>query len=100
MEMKKINFVVLFCVMVLACSASNGSEFIGKWQNIQNSNDTFEFIKNGKSFLLVTKSRKVPVTLQPDGTLVLTGRNESVVFSHVKKSDTIIIRGQEYKRLK
>jgi hypothetical protein len=97
--MKKIYFVVLFCVIVLACSASNGSEFIGKWQNIQNSNDTMEFIKNGKSFLLVTPNHKVPVTLQPDGTLVITGRKGSVVFSHVKKSDTIIIRGQEYKRL-
>jgi hypothetical protein len=98
--MKKINFIVLFCLIVLACSASNGSEYIGKWQNIQNSIDTFEFIKNGKSFLVITKSRKVPVTLQPDGTLVLAGRNESVVFSYVKKSDTIIIRGQEYKRLR
>ena len=96
--MKKISFVVLFCVMVMACSTSNGSEFIGKWQNIQNSNDTMEFIKNGKSFLLVTQHRKVPITLKPDGTLVLTGRNESIVFSYVKKSDTIIIRGQEYKR--
>ena len=98
--MKKISFVVLFCVIVLACSASNGSEFIGKWQNIQSSNDTMEFIKNGKSFLLVTKTRKLPVTLQPDGTLVLTGPRGSAVFSHVKKSDTIIVRGQEYKRLK
>ena len=98
--MKKISFVVLFCVIVLACSASNGSEFIGKWQNIQNSNDTMEFIKNGKSFLLVTQNHKVFLTLQPDGTLLLTGPGGSAVFSHVKKSDTIIINGQEYKRLK
>jgi hypothetical protein len=97
--MKKISFVVLFCMIVLACSASNGSEFIGKWQNIQNSNDTMEFIKNGKSFLLVTKIHKVPVTLQPDGTLVLIGLGGSAVFTYVKKSDTIIIKGQEYKRL-
>ena len=97
--MKKISFVVLFCVMVMACSTSNGSEFIGKWQNIQNSNDTMEFIKNGKSFLLVTKTRKLSVTLQPDGTLILIGPGGSAVFSHVKQSDTIIIRGLEYKRL-
>jgi hypothetical protein len=58
-----------------------------------------EFIKNGKSFLLVTKNYKVPITLQPDGTLGVTGRKGSIVFSHVKKSDTIIMRGQEYKRL-
>ena len=87
-------------MIVLACSASNGSEFIGKWQNIQNSNDTMEFIKNGKLFLLVTKNFRVSVTLQPDGTLILTGPKKSLVFSYVKKSDTIIIRGNEYKRLK
>jgi hypothetical protein len=47
--------VFLFSTVFLAGCASRGSEFLGTWINTKNPNDSFEIMRNGDQYLIVSK---------------------------------------------
>lgn len=47
-----ISITLLGAVTLTGC-ASRGSEFLGKWVNTKNPNDTFQITRNGNGYLIV-----------------------------------------------
>jgi hypothetical protein len=47
-----ISICLLGAVALTGC-ASRGSEFLGKWVNTKNPNDTFHVTRNGDEYLIV-----------------------------------------------
>jgi hypothetical protein len=85
--------------------ASRGSEYLGKWVNTKVPNDTFEVIRNGGGYLIVTENPKAEVgAIYKDGTLEGKGLLLTVDLTYVKRTDTILTPGLfgqvEYKRQK
>jgi len=95
----------LLCAAVLTGCASGGSEFLGKWINTQNPNDTFQVTRNGNEYLIVSPDQKPGVgAIYKDGTLEVRGVLLSTELTYVKRTDTIVGPGffgqVEYKRQK
>jgi hypothetical protein len=84
------------------CS-STGSEFIGKWVNKANPNDTFQVVRNGEELLIVGQGGKIGATYE-NGALEVKGVLLSVNLTYDKQTDTLLGQGLlgnvEYKRLK
>jgi hypothetical protein len=98
-------YICLFSAVTLTGCASRGSEFLGKWINTKNPNDTFQVTRNGDEFLIVGQEQKTGVgALYKDGALEVKGAFLSVNLTYVKRTDTILgpgFFGQiEYKRQK
>ena len=101
----RIMSTCLLGAIALTGCASRGSEFIGKWVNTKNPNDTFQVMRNGDEYLIVGQDHKpgVGATYQ-DGTLEIRGTLMSANLTYVKQTDTIVGPGffgqVEYKRQK
>jgi len=97
--------ICLLSAAVLTGCASGGSEFLGKWVNTKNPNDTFQVTRNGDEYLIVGPDQKPGVgAIYKDGALEVKGALLSPELTHVKGTDTISTPGffgqVEYKRLK
>ncbi len=95
--------ITLFSAVFLSGCRSTGSEFLGKWVNKANPNDSFQVVRNGDEFLIVSASGKIGA-IYKDGALEVKGALLSVNLTHVEKTDTLLGPGffgnVEYKRLK
>jgi hypothetical protein len=54
--MLRIISICLLSAVALTGCASRGSEFLGKWVNTQNPNDTFQVTRNGDEYLIVSQN--------------------------------------------
>jgi hypothetical protein len=95
--------ICLLSAVVLTGCASRGSEYLGKWVNTQNPNDTFQVTRNGDEYLIVSQNQKPGVgATYKDGTLQVKGLLLSADLTYVKRTDTILTPGffgqVEYKR--
>lgn len=95
--------VSLFSVVFLAGCATRGSEFIGTWINTKNPNDSFQIVRNGDQYLIVSKDGKVGATYEK-GTLEIKGILGAIDLTYDKKTGTILAPGflgqLEYERKK
>jgi hypothetical protein len=93
----------LFCAVFLSGCRSTGSEFLGKWVNKADPNDSFQVVRNRDEFLIVSQDGKVGATYK-DGALEVNGALLSADLTYVKQTDTLLGPGffgnVEYKRLK
>jgi hypothetical protein len=79
-----ISICLLSAVTLTGC-ASRGSEFLGKWVNTKNPNDTFQVTRNGDGYLIVSQNQKLGVgATYKDGTLQVKGPLLSVDLTYVK----------------
>ncbi len=102
--LRTISICLLSAVTLTGC-ASRGSEFLGKWVNAQNPNDTFQVTRNGDEYLIVSQNQKSGVgATYKDGALEVQGALLSAHLTYVKRTDTILAPGffgqVEYKRQK
>lgn len=95
--------VSLFSVIFPAGCASRGSEFLGTWVNTKNPNDTFQIVRNGDQYLVVSKGSKVGATYEK-GMLEINGMLGATDLTYDKKTGTILDPGffgqLEYERKK
>lgn len=101
----RIISICLLSAIVLTGCASRGTEFLGSWVNTKNPNDTFQVIRNGDEYLIVSQDQKAGVgAIYKDGTLEVKGALLSANLTYVKRTDTILGSGFfgqiEYKRQK
>ena len=99
----RITSICLLSFVALTGCASRGSEFLGKWVNTQNPNDTFQVTRNGNEYLIVGPGQKAGVgAIYKDGALEVQGALLSTNLTYVKRTDTILTPGffgqVEYKR--
>lgn len=93
----------LCLAVAIAGCASHGSEFLGKWVNTQNPNDTYVIERNGDQFLLTGQNTKAGL-IYKDGALVSASQGlfGGAALTYIKKTDTITAPGLfgqiEYKR--
>ena len=97
--------ICLLSAVTLTGCASRGSEYLGRWINTKNPNDTFQVMRNGDEYLIVTENPKAEVgAIYKDGALEGNGLLLSVDLTYVKRTDTILTPGffgqVEYKRQK
>ena len=95
--------ICLLSTLTLTGCASRGSKFLGNWVNTKNESDTFQVVRNGDEFLIVSQGKKAGATFK-DGNLQVGGTLLSVNLTYVKQTDTILGQGFwgpiEYKRKK
>jgi hypothetical protein len=95
--------VFLFTIVLLAGCASRGSEFLGSWINTHNPDDSFEIVRNGDQYLIVSKGNKVGATYEK-GMLEVKGILRTTDLTYDQKTGTISTPGffgpVEYKRKK
>lgn len=84
--------VFLFSVVFLAGCASRGSEFLGTWVNTRNPSDSFQIVRNGDQYLIVSKDGKVGATYEK-GMLEIKGVLGSADLTYDKKTNTILTPG-------
>ena len=99
----RTSSICLLSAVTLTGCASGGSEFLGKWVNTKNPNDTFQVTRNGDEYLIVSQDQKAGVgAIYKDGTLEVKGALLSTNLTYVKRTDTIVGPGFsgeiEYKR--
>lgn len=113
--MKNIKkFLCLSLVFALVACGNAGGEYLGKWVNVKNANDTVEIVKNGENFLITETlpsqfqkgkmdSAKMPAVLK-DGLLQLSGVLGTITVGLIKETDTLTMPSMggsvEYKRVK
>lgn len=94
---------LIFNLVILAGCASKGSEFLGAWVNTRNPGDTFQIVRNGDQYLIVTNGGKVGATYEK-GMLEIKGMLGSTELTYDRKTDTIVAPGlfgqMEYRRKK
>jgi hypothetical protein len=108
-----VNRILLILVLALSLAACSGagSQYLGQWENIKDTEDTFSIVRNGEGFLIVRipmwggkqrgEEEKIPAILK-DGLLqIQSGRT----IAYIKESDTLTMPGPmidhfEYKRKK
>ena len=102
--LRSLSICLLSAVALTGC-ASRGSEFLCKWVNTKNPNETFQVIRNGDEYLIVSPDRKPGVgAIYKDGALEVKGALLSAQLTYIKRTDTIVGPGffgqVEYKRQK
>lgn len=102
--LRSLSICLLSAVALTGC-ASKGSEFLGKWVNTKNPNDTFQVIRNGDEYLIVSPDQKPGVgAIYRDGALEIKGALLSTELTYVKRTGTIVGPGffgqVEYRRQK
>lgn len=95
--------ISLFSTVFLSGCRSTGSEFLGKWVNKANPTDSFQVVRNGDEFLIISQGGKTGA-IYKDGALEVKGLLMSADLTHVKQTDTLIgpgfLTNAEYKRMK
>jgi hypothetical protein len=105
MKPSMIRFISLFMfgIVLLAGCASRGSEFIGTWVNTQNPKDSFEIVRNGDQYLIVSNGNKVGATYEK-GMLEVKSFLGATDLTYDQKTGTISAPGflgeMDYKRKK
>ena len=98
-----VALVLLVATVGTGCGGGQGSNFLGKWENIKNPRDTMEIVRNGDQFLIIEGSNRVGAVLK-DGSLEVAGMMGAIRLTHIKSSDTLTAPGfmgtKEYKRKK
>ena len=108
---KFISFTILMALLFLT-ACSNGSEFVGKWQNVSKKADAIKIVKNGSDFLVLrdsenfftgkTETSKIPLQFK-DNTLKVDMGFLSATLSYVKSTDSLAMASamgiEEYKRV-
>ena len=96
-------FIVLLSAVFVSGCRSTGSEFLGKWVNNANPNDSFQVVRNSDEFLIISQGGKVGAVYK-DGMLEVKGALLSTTLTYVKKTGTLLGPGFlgeiEYKRQK
>ena len=91
--MKSVFFrfiaISLFSVVFLNGCRSTGSEFLGRWVNKANPNESFQVVRNGDEFLIVSQGGKVRAIYR-DGALEVKGALLSANLTYVKQTDTLL----------
>jgi hypothetical protein len=99
----RIIALSLLGVVFLSGCRSTGSEFLGKWVNKANPNDSFQVVRNADEFMIVSPSGKIGA-IYKDGALEVKGPLLSANLTYVKQTDTLIGPGfftnAEYERMK
>ena len=99
---KWIPSLLLLSLFVGGCSHA-GSQFVGKWVNAKNANDTMEITRNGEQFLILAGRDKVGASFK-DGSLQVQSMMGTMTLTYIKSSDTLVGPGffgqSEYKRAK
>jgi hypothetical protein len=92
--MRKRSIIVLVAVLlacslaVVGCQSSPGQEYIGKWVNPGNPQDTLEITRNSDQFLLIlAKNGERQPAIFKDGSIVSSATG--IRFTHIKDSDTL-----------
>lgn len=102
-SMFRVISALVLSVAFLAGCASKGSEFLGSWVNIKNPADTFQIVRNGDEFLIVSNGNKIGATYEK-GTLEVKGILVSAELTYDRTTDTILTPGffsqTEYRRKK
>jgi len=91
-------YLVAICSLILsACHGhrDGGSEFLGKWVNIDTPSDTLVITQDGDKFIMADPSHQLVATYW-DGTL--SPNNNKGECSYLKKSVTMNCAGIIYKR--
>lgn len=106
LKIMKLSGVAI--AMFLAGCGDSGSEFLGKWQYIQNERNTLEIVRNGDGFIIHTTSphpwsgkpttTSVPATLK-SGMLEVQAGLGPVLLAVDKKSGHLVGGGSELKRV-
>lgn len=105
MKTLKFRLITAFLssIVILAGCGSRGSEFLGAWVNTRNANDTFQIVRNGDQYLVVSGTNKAGATYE-SGALEIKGMLGSTELTYDKKSDSILTLGffgaAEYRRKK
>src|ERR1035438_4448619 len=87
-------YICLLSTIALTGCASRGSEFLGKWVNTNNPNDTFQVTRNGDEYLIAGRDQKTPVGAEyKNGALEVKGLLLSANLTYVKRTDTILTPG-------
>jgi hypothetical protein len=93
----------LISIVLFARCTSRGSEFLGTWINTQNPNDTFEIVRNGDQYLIVSNGNKVGSTYEK-GMFEVKGLLGTTELTYDQKTGTISAPGffgqVDYKRTK
>jgi hypothetical protein len=90
----RFTSICLLSAFALTGCGSRGAEFLGKWVNTKNPNDTFQVIGNGDEYLIVGSDQKPGVgAVYSDGTLEVKGALLSANLTYVKRTDTILTPG-------
>jgi hypothetical protein len=80
---------------------STGSKFHVTWVNKANPGDSFEIVRNGEEYLIVSQGRKIGATYR-DERLQVNGGLMSTTLTYVRKTDTVLTSGffgpVEYRR--
>jgi hypothetical protein len=105
LPLRLISICLLSAVALTGCR-SGGSEFLGRWVNTKNPNDTFQVARNGDEYLIITgQNGNAGVgAVYKDGALEVKGALLSTDLTYVKRTDTILAPGffgqVQYKRQK
>lgn len=104
MKSSTFHFLSVSLVSVaLSGCAPRGSEYLGTWINTKNANDSFEIVRNGDQYLIVSKDGKVGATYEK-GALEIKGMLGATDLTYDKKTGTILAPGflgqLEYERKK
>lgn len=91
--MKFLTILVL-CLILISCNSSN-SGFEGVWLNTTNEREIITIKKNGSSFLVDIRGKKIPA--EEEGEFLKMGPDQRAVFN--KENDQLIVGGNEYKKL-
>jgi len=95
--------ISLFCIAFLNGFRYTESEFLGSWVNKVNPTYSFQVVRNGDEFLIISPGGKTGA-IYKDGALELKGLLMSADLTYVKQTDTLLGPGffgnVEYKRLK
>jgi hypothetical protein len=96
------RFLPLFLTCALFISAcheprTHGSEFLGKWVNVEDPSDTVAITQDGDKFILSDHLHQLVATYS-HGTV--TPNNNKGQCSYLKTSDTMNCAGVSYKRAK
>lgn len=104
---------IFLCLLASGCGKAGGSEYLGKWQNVNNKKDQFEISRNGDNFLITKteagffgkpQTTTVSAVLK-DGLLEAKGGFLTVTITYVKATDRLTAPGMlggsaEYERVK
>jgi len=91
-SMSRFISVLLLSIGFLAGCASKGSEFLGTWINTKNPKDSFQIVRNGDQYLIVSNGSKVGATYEK-GMLEIKGMLGTTDLTYDHKTGTITAPG-------
>jgi hypothetical protein len=100
---RAVKSTLLLAVLLIGCSAP-GSEFVGKWVNSADSQDTLVISRNGDKFQIAGPDNHKMNATYTNGALHIPLPIGSMDLTYIKSLDTIQTSAMpvavEYKRMK